>query len=328
MTRSHWLILALAVVFVAAVGMRIRSHLVATTQRPAVSSRPAAHRVAVSEPRDYVVSPWVDPSERDRGPRRLISLAPSITEIVCALGMQDRLVGRTPYCTHPPGIERVGDVGSLASVNYDLIKAINPDLVLATRNSGQVIDGLTRLDVRHAAIPHDTLEEVYAAIQEVGALCDRPKTAAALVAFIRSDMESLRETARRQSLPRQRILVILGDLPAPPKPVWVAGPGSFLEGLLNAAGQDNAADGVITISHGEIPLEKLVTLDIDAILTFGEPLTNRQEQDLYQSWAKVGPLKVIREQRVVRVGRQEWLSAGPRVPIVLHHLIVALSELP
>ncbi|NLE58594.1 MAG: ABC transporter substrate-binding protein [Planctomycetes bacterium] len=326
MRRSYWLILALATVFVAAVGLRVRSRLVSSGQQPAVTSRPAGHGVSISEPRDYVANPWVDPSERDNGPKRLISLAPSITEIVCALGMRDRLAGRTPYCTHPPGIERVVDVGSLATVNLDKLKALAPDLILATRNSGQVIDALGKLDLPHAAVPHDTLDEVYTAIERVGSLCDRPKTAAALVAFIRSDMETLRRTAGRVALPRRRVVVVLGDLPVPPRPVWVAGPGSFLEALLLAAGQENAAAGAVTISHAEIGLEKLLTLDIEGILTFGEPLTDRQWDDLYRTWEKVGVIPAIRDRRVGRVGGPEWLSAGPRVAIELHHFITALAE--
>ncbi|HPD28720.1 MAG TPA: helical backbone metal receptor [Phycisphaerae bacterium] len=326
MRRSYWLILATGAVFIAAVGLRVRSHLVASGQPPAVTSRPAGRALRISEPRDYVANPWVDPSERDKGPNRLISLAPSITEIVCALGLRDRLVGRTPYCTHPPGIERVADVGSLVTVNLDMIKTLKPDLILVTRNSGQVIDALGKLGLPHAALPHDTLEEVYTAIERIGSLCGRPKTATALAAFIRNDLETLRQTARRLDLPRRRVLIILGDLPVPPRPVWVAGPGSFLESLLQAAGQQNAAAGAMPVSHGEIGLERLLTLDVEAILTFGEPLTDRQWDDLYRTWAKVGGIPAIRERRVARVGGSEWLSAGPRVAIALHHFITALAE--
>jgi iron complex transport system substrate-binding protein len=328
MRRSYWLILVTGAVFVTAVGLRVRSHLAAVAQSPAVTSRPAGRAVSISEPRDYVANPWVDPSERENGPKRLISLAPSITEIVCALGMRDRLVGRTPYCTHPPGIEQIVEVGSLATANLDKIKALEPDLILATSNSGQVIDSLTKLGLPQAAVPHNTLEQVYTAIEQVGRLCDRPKTAAALVAFTRGDIESLRATARRLGLPRRRVLVILGDLPVPPRPVWVAGPGLFLDGLLTAAGQYNAAAEAIPVSQGEIPLEKLIMLDVQAILTFGPSRSHQQQEDMYRTWSQVGPIPAITERRVGRVGGLEWLSAGPRVAIALHHLLTTLAEVP
>ncbi len=328
MKRSYWLILATGAVFFTAVGLRVRSHLAATAGSPVVTSRPAGRSVNITEPRDYVANPWVDPSERHNGPKRLISLAPSITEIACALGMRDRLVGRTPYCTHPPEIEPVAEVGSLATANLDKIKALEPDLILATSNSGQVIDSLTKLGLPYAAVPHNTLEQVYTAIEEVGRLCNRPKTAAALIAFTRGDMETLSRTARRLGLPRRRVLVILGSLPVPPRPVWVAGPGLFLDGLLAAAGQENAAAGAISVSQGEIPLEKLVTLDVQAILTFSPALSDQQREDMYRTWSQVGPIPAIAERRVSRVGSEEWLSAGPRVAIALHHVLTALAGLP
>lgn len=328
MRRSYWLILATGAVFVTAVGLRVRSHLAARGQGPVVTSRPAGRVVSFPEPRDHVVEPWVDPAERDNGPKRLISLAPSITEIVCALGMRDRLVGRTPYCTHPPGIQQVADVGALATVNFDKIKVLAPDLVLATINSGQVAAGLDKLGIPHAAVPHDTLEQVYTAIEQIGGLCDRPRTAAKLIESIRLDLRSLRERVAAMDLPRWRVLVALGELPVPPGPVWVAGPGSFLDSLLAMAGQTNAATGVLAASHGELPIEKLVTMDIDVVLTFGREVTDQQQEDLYQTWSKVGPLEAIRLRRVRRVGGPEWLSAGPRVPIALHHVLTTLAQMP
>lgn len=327
MKRSYWLILVTAGVFVAAVGLRVRSQLAANSGGPSAASRPAGHTVNIPEPRDYVAEPWVEPSERDNGPKRLISLAPSITEIICALGMRDRLVGRTPYCTHPPGIEQVPEVGALATVNFDKVKVLTPDLVLATINSGQVAEGLDKLGIPRAAVPHDTLEEVYTAIEQVGRLCDRPRTAAKLVGSIQRDLRSLQQTAGAIGLPRRRVLVSLGELPVPPGPVWVAGPGSFLDGLLTMAGQTNVAAGAMPISHGEMPLEKLVTTQIGVILTFGRELSGQQQEDLYRSWSQLGPVQAITQRHVRRVGGLEWLSAGPRVAIALHHIIAALASL-
>src|SRR5688572_13573879 len=130
----------------------------------------------IKKPHDYVAQPWVVAEENDRGPKRLISLAPSITEVVCALGLRDRLVGRTQYSTYPPEVAKIRTVGALTDTNYELIKSLKPDIVFVTENSTEVIKNLAALSIRCEPIPHNTLEEVYASIIRVGDLCDRSKT--------------------------------------------------------------------------------------------------------------------------------------------------------
>jgi iron complex transport system substrate-binding protein len=277
-------------------------------------------------PRDYVVDPIVSPDETNAGPSRIVSLAPSVTEIVCALGMRDQLVGRTRYCEWPPGIEAVPTVGVMAESNYGMVKALNPDLVLATRNSGETIANLTRLGLRCQGVPHQGLPELYAAIEEIGDLCSRPETARALVTAIKRDMDQMRAEAASLYIKPRRVIVLFGELPVPPKAVFVAGPGLFLDELVTSAGHENAARDLLKSSQGEIPLELLRVLDPEVILEFRKPADPDVMKDVYAAWSQVGGLQAIRERRVRSIGGLEWLSAGPRVAIELHRFISVLSE--
>lgn len=327
MKRSRiLLVLLVGGVFTVAVGLRVRSALVAeeVTLRP--QGQPAAWAAALPVPRDYVAHPEVELNEAGRGPARIISLAPSITEIVCALGLRDRLVGRTPYCLHPPGIESVVAVGALQDPNFEKIKSLSPDLVLITANSGRLADSLRQLGIRYESVPHDTLDEVYKAIERVGQVCDRPATAARLVASIRDDVASLKAAAGGHAAGERRVLVSLGELPVPPRAVWTAGPGSFLEGQIELAGWGNSVAGLLKVSHGEVSLEGLRAANPDVILEFRERPDDQVMLDLYRSWSELGGLEAIRLQRVRSLGGMEWLSAGPRIALSLHRFIAALSE--
>lgn len=326
MQRRSVLILVVGLVFCAAVGLRVRSEMGRSQQRVTPPIPTATRSVSIPVPRDYVVEPMVVPEEADRGPGRIVSLAPSVTEIVCALGLRDRLVGRTPYCHHPPGIESVTAVGAIMDANYAAIKALEPDLILMTINSGSVSASLQKLNLRHEAVPHESLEEVYTAIERIGELCDRPRTAAALVSSIRADVEVLHRRAARSVAHPRRVLVVFGPLPVPPRAVFVAGPGIFFDRLVELAGHANAARRVLKSSQGEIPLEILRVIDPEVILEFREEPTRAVMADLYRSWSEVGDLQAIREQRVRSVGGPEWLSAGPRIAIELHRFITVLSE--
>lgn len=327
MKRSRvLLVLLVAGVFAVAAGLRARSLLVTEKVKLRPQGHPAAWAAALPTPRDYVACPQVDPDEADRGPARIISLAPSISEIVCALGLRDRLVGRTPYCLYPPAIRSVMAVGALQDPNFEKIRSLSPDLVLVTANSGRLADGLRQLGIRYEPIPHDTLEEVYQAIERVGRVCDRPATAARLAASLRANVESLRAAAARHNLARRRVLVSLGELPVPPRAVWVAGPGSFLDGLTELAGCVNAAAGLLKVSHGELSLEGVRAANPDVILEFRENPDERTLLDLYRTWSELGDLEAIRLQRVRSLGGVEWLSAGPRITLSLHRFVIVLSE--
>ncbi|GMV97472.1 MAG: hypothetical protein AMXMBFR83_18300 [Phycisphaerae bacterium] len=284
-------------------------------------------RVPIRPPRDYVSEPAVAEGEERRGPRVIFSLAPNVTETLCALGLLDRLAGRTQFCSYPPAVGRVPVIGGLRDANLELIRAANPELVMTAANSEAVNQKLAALGIRGEPLPHGTLAEVFTAIERAGAVCDRPATARNLVTALRADLDSLSAAARQQGARPLRVLMVTGELPVPPRALWVAGPGLFLDELLRLAGHLNAAAEVITTPFGEIPLERLLVLDPDVILTFpGRPPTAEEQIAAYRSWWRVGDLKAIRRRRVRVIGGSEWLSATPRVAIALHRLITVLGE--
>ena len=95
MRRAHWLAAIIVVALTTAVGLRVRSQWVRPQVRLVAKGSPSTQPVPLPMPRDYVVEPLVSPDEVGNGPHRIISLAPSITEILCALGLRDRLAARS-----------------------------------------------------------------------------------------------------------------------------------------------------------------------------------------------------------------------------------------
>jgi len=324
--RTHLLIMASGAIFVLMVALRVFSEFNRADPSLAGQVKQPAHLVSIPVPRDYVARPVVTEGEQNRGPARIISMAPSITEIVCALGMRNRLVGRTQFCTHPPGLESVPEVGALMDTNYPLIKSLQPDLVLTTDSSRPVIDNLQALELSYKAVPHGSVDDVYEAIALIGKVSKRPRTARALTDAIRADIKSLRTSAAGLNIPSRRLLVVAGPLPVTPKAIFVAGPGSFLDELTKMAGHTNLAGEALKSPWGEIPMEILCFLDPEVIVDFRDHPDKQQMEDLYRSWLKVGELQAIRHYRVRSLGGREWLSAGPRIAIELHQFITLMSE--
>jgi len=211
--------------------------------------------------------------------------------------------------------------------NLEMIRALEPDLVVTTIHSGDVSRKLDALGVRHMSLPHDSLEGVFTAIERAGSVCDRPLTARRLAAAIRGDLARLESAGRGVRTRSLRVLLVCSEWPVPPAAVWAAGPGLFLDTLLQASGHRNAAVGLLPGSFGEIPLERLVVLDPEVVLTFPASLPTENEMAAaYRSWSPLNEMQVIGYQRVRAFGGPEWLSAGPRVAVELHRLMVVLSE--
>ena len=117
-------------------------------------------------------------------PRHIVSLTPSITETLFALGLGDRVVGVTRFCDYPPEARQKPQVGGYADPDVEAVLALEPDLVLISPNVGNR-DGalaLQRAGVRVEVVAGERLDETYAAIERVGALCGVPDAGRALAA--------------------------------------------------------------------------------------------------------------------------------------------------
>ena len=196
-------------------------------------------------------------------PERIVSLAPSNTEIVCALDACDRLVGVTDFDDYPPEVADVTDVVIQTSVDLELVVDTEPDLVLAAGNEltpSTVIEQLDELGLTVLVLYPESLDEVYADIELVAAALDATDAAEALV----SDMESRVEAVETAVADADRPLTLY-EVFYSEGTTYTAGESSFLASLLEIAG----AEPVTGDAQGVIDAEALVEADPELILLGG-----------------------------------------------------------
>ena len=293
-----------------------------TPRRPASQSVATAPAVTLT---DWVVHPPVADAERTTGCSRLLSAAPNITEICCALGLRDCLVGRTRYCTYPPSIQQVPSIGALNDLNAEALLEIKPDLILLSGTSRAIADRLAGLGLKFETVPDVSLTDLYTAIARIGALTGRAQTAALLAEGIRADLGAV--AARFTGRPKARVLVVTAPLADPPTRVDAAGPGSFYDDLLQLAGDTNAAEPSGR-SFAPLGLEFVLRADPDVIVELAPDSTSRLagDADALRVWAKVGPLYAVARGRVhVLIGPQFFLL-GPRITQTFEALCAAIAE--
>lgn len=228
------------------------------------SSADASAAPAASQPAAFPVT-LTDDAGRDVAlesePARVVSLAPSNTEIVCALDACDRLVGVTDFDDYPAEVAEIDKVVTMAQVDVEAVVAAEPDLVLAAGNEltpTTVIDQLADLGLPVLVLYPQSLTEVTADIELVGTALGRDDAARVLVDGMEARIEAVEEAVAGLDAPRTfyEVGVFEGT-------IYTAGEGSFLASLIETAGGEPITGDALSTA---IELEELVAADPELIL--------------------------------------------------------------
>src|SRR5262249_27832654 len=245
-------------------------------------------------------------------PRRIVSLAPSITETLFALGAGDRLVGVCGQCNHPAEVARVPRVGGFVAPSVEAVLAAEPDLVVAVPSPGnrEAVATVERAGVRVLVLADRTLADLWASIDALGAAVGEPARAAALAARLRGDLDSIHGDVPPG--PRPRALLVVGH-----RPLVVAGPGTLQAELLDLVGADNAAADTGT-AWPQLSLEVAMARAPDVVIDAGMG-SEADERELGTS---------LRAGHVVNVPPDTLFRAGPRVVEAARTLAAAVHPAP
>lgn len=241
-------------------------------------------------------------------PRRIVSLAPALTETVYALGAGDRLVGVSVYCDYPPEVAKVDKVGTFITPNVEAIVAKRPDLVLAMPSPGNrgSVEALRQLGLSVSVIDPTTVEEIEASFVSVGRLLGREAEGEALAASLRAGIETTR--GRLSDAPRRKVLMVVGQTP-----LIAAGEGTVQDELIRMAGGINlGAQGGRGWPHLSIELAIAAAPEVIIDSTMGnEAMAGAAAATRF--WDAFPTIPAVRNGRVVGFHAYELLRPGPRI---------------
>ena len=188
----------------------------------------------VETPTQYVVDDLGRMVTINGTPQRIISLAPSNTEILFALGLGDEVVGVTIYCDYPPEAQDKEKVGDYYGPDIEKIIALQPDLVLATDfHRFDLIPALEQQGFAVFAVAPQTLEDVLESIEKIGELTGREAEASQLVNSMRSKIEEVEAQTRDLEQKPSVLYMTWHD------PMWTVGSNTWIDELINIAGGVN-----------------------------------------------------------------------------------------
>ena len=235
--------------------------------------------------------------------RRVVSLAPNLTEIVFAVGAGDRLVGVSDFSDFPPEAKSIPRVGGF-DASAEKIASLSPDLVLANGDTGSpkgAAAALQAAGIPVLAVPAGSLDQVLAAIRAIGARLGKAEEGSRVAAAL----DARRAVVRRKSASRSPAAILL----VWPEPPQAAGAGTFLDDVLTEAGARN----LLADRPGwpVLSAEWLATAPIE-VTVIPDSAANRPVYDRAFASGQLSRGSVARS-RVLRVDESVLTRPGPRV---------------
>ncbi|HEY8414627.1 MAG TPA: cobalamin-binding protein [Thermaerobacter sp.] len=274
---------------------------------PAAGKAPGGEAVAATQ---YPLSVTDDAGRQvtiQKRPERIVSLAPSNTEILFAIGAGDRVVGVDSFSDYPAEASKLPKVGGLTDTNFEQIVALKPDLALTIGGAEEQVKRLEELGIPTVVIQPATLEDVLARIELIGRIVDAQEGAARVVRDMRARIDAVR--SRVSGIPedgRVRVFYEVWN-----DPLMTAGPGGFIHDVIEAAGGVNIAADAGS-PWPQISLETVVEKDPQVIIV---PQSLKNSYDELKAGKRKGweGITAVREGRVYSIDDNIITRPGPRL---------------
>jgi iron complex transport system substrate-binding protein len=170
--------------------------------------------------------------------KKYISLAPSTTEILFALGLEEEIVGVSSYCDYPLAARKKEKVGTFSSPSIEKILSLKPDYIFCTGlEQAQAVNQLRKLNLKVFVSDPQDFSQLYASIQEIGKITDKDGEAQALIRKMQEVNEEI--AAKVKSIPEEKRANVFIEIWY--DPLTTAGKNSFIDAIINAAGGKNIA---------------------------------------------------------------------------------------
>jgi iron complex transport system substrate-binding protein len=235
-------------------------------------------------------------------PQRIISLSPSVTEILWGIGAFDRVVAVSTFCEYPEEVKDLPRVGGWTNTNLEEVVSLAPDIVILTRAQAPLIEGrLHQLGFETLAVGSQSLDDIFAAIRSIGDAVGAHEAASALLSEVHEELDAIAEKTRERKRPR--VLTVVDRLPGTLRELYIATEGSYLSDLVRIAGGEPITPPA-PHNYTQISTEALIAFDPEVVFDMVQALagptivgTSALAEDPEKVWQSV-PISASRHGRV------------------------------
>ena len=240
---------------------------------------------------------------------RIVSLAPSVTEMLFKLGVGDSVVAVTDFCDYPPEAKQIERVGGFGKPSLEKLLALSPDLVVeAGLERNEVARLLRDSGLRVVEVKIRSIDDIFEGLRRIGEAVGKPDRAEEVIAGMQAELKAIADRASR--VPREsrpRVFIEVGD-----GPLMTAGQGSFLDDVISRAGGVNVAHD-LPQAYPRVSAEKVIEWNPDVIVVAHMARGGDAASEIAQriGWSEIAAVK---NGRIVRdVPHDLLLRPGPRL---------------
>ncbi|AGB01975.1 ABC transporter substrate-binding protein [Methanoregula formicica] len=257
-------------------------------------------------------------------PQRIVSLAPSNTEILAALDLTGRLVGITDVCNYPPEVNTVPRIGGYSSISTEKVSAARPDLVIASDiTPAETTARLRALGLNVVVVAPRNIDDMIRDIRMVGALTGTDAEAERLAANLSLRLAAV-GTAERPAGTRPAIAHVVWN-----NPLYVSGNNTLQNDVIEHAGGKNAFAGIS--GWGTVTLEEFLVTNPDIIIVSGGGGMDNSTRDVilddFMTRPQYASLSAVKNHRVYAVNADAISRAGPRIVDATEQVAADIREM-
>jgi iron complex transport system substrate-binding protein len=248
-------------------------------------------------------------------PQRIISTAPSITEMLYAVGLGDRVVGVTTYCRLPPEARSKPKIGTYTEPNLERIASFRPDLVVIQKNPINLAAKLAALKLNVLEVSHDTVDEVYVSMQRIADAGGLSARGHEVTDKMRRQLAEIGK--RTATVPRRRMMFVIGRSPNAIEDIIAVGRASYLNGIIEIAGGANIFQDAIA-PYPKVGMEDILARNPEVIVDMGdmsqtEGVSEEHKREVVALWGRFDSLAAVREHHVFAIASDMFTVPGPRM---------------
>lgn len=229
-------------------------------------------------------------------PERIVSLSPSVTEILYGIGAWPQVVAVSQYCTYPDDVKNKPRISGWDKTNLEQLMALKPDFVIGVDAQESFLrDKLNGLGVRSLFVKSQSLADILASFGEIGRATGHEIEATDLSSKTQGEIDAVRKAvADRQ---RPRVLCVVDRVPGTIRDLYTATRGSYLDELISIAGGESIAPQA-EHGYGKITKEAVLTLNPEVVIDMVQGSKGNFGEDPVAVWSELEEIRAVRERRI------------------------------